>query len=105
MFFLYPVLLDILPTEASKLTEYGLLGTLLLLAVSIIAYMFRDFMREKRQIHNERNVKENQQNELEKEFRNYLIETNSKLINVIEKNTDALNNFSRILSNFQNIKK
>lgn len=88
-------LIQAIPQELGKLNEYGLLGTMLILTLTVIVYLFRDSQREKKKIYIERNEKEENQNRLEKEFRNHLMQNEARLIEIIKENSEALNRNSK----------
>jgi len=97
------IFLQTITPELSKLSEFGLLGTMLALTITVIVYLFRDSMKEKKNIYKERNVKEEKQNELEKEFREHLISNETKLIAIIQQNSEALNRNAKAYEKFGNL--
>ena len=71
------------------LAHEGMTGVLILLLIFAI-----------RKIYNQANAEDNESRQLEKEFREYLMETHSELTQIIKGNTEAFKEFSKSIIEF-----
>jgi HD superfamily phosphodiesterase len=89
---------------SKALVEYGMTGVFILVLIFAVSKMYnqsaelRKWYEDevvKREQSKERKEKEN--NELEREFRSYLMHTQSELTKIIKENTEAFKEFSKNL--------
>ena len=68
--------------------------------IAALIFFIYFLIKEKKTTSIERNNKESLQNEIEKEFRTYLIDSSNQLIKIISKNSEALNRNSKAFEKF-----
>ena len=89
---------------STALAEYGMTGVFILVLIFALKKIYDQFFNQVNDIRKRLEEKEEENNNLEKEFRDYLMETRNDHLQIIKDNTEALRDISKniIEFNYQN---
>ena len=101
LFYISQIPIEPVKDSMNTINEYGVLGAMFILLLLFVTIVVRFGKKTTEQLIqtllSKNNELEKRLEELEVEFRTYIIKSDSEKSQIITKNTEAFNNFSRVL--------